>query len=174
MHNLTSINVYISYIFMLRISFSIIFSIFIDCSGVNPMDEEMCLVDTGTTNSILRQIKYFQTLTKSKGNVLTIAGRDAVIASSGRAIITLPMGTTITIEDALLYPDSTRTSLSYRDIHKNGYHIETHHQNNEEFFLITKDNGYGRDTLERIPSTSFGLYYSYIKPIQHVAYKVIF
>jgi peptide/histidine transporter 3/4 len=174
MHNSTSINVYISYIFMLRISFSFIFSIFIDCTGVNPMDEEMCLVDSGTTNSILREIKYFQTLTKSKGNVLTIAGRDAVIAGSGRAIITLPMGTTITIEDALLYPDSTRTLLSYRDIRKNGYHIETHHQNNEEFLLITKDNGYGRDTLERIPSTSSGLYYSYIKPVQHVAYKVIF
>ena len=33
---------------MLRISFSFIFSIFIDCTGVNPMDEEMCLVDSGT------------------------------------------------------------------------------------------------------------------------------
>jgi hypothetical protein len=43
------------------------------------MDEEMCLVDSGTTNSILREIKYFQTLIKNKGNVLTIAGRDAVI-----------------------------------------------------------------------------------------------
>jgi hypothetical protein len=71
------------------------------------------------------------------------------------------MGTTITIKDALLYPDSTRTLLSYRDIYKNGYHIETHHQN------ITKDNGYGRDTLERIPSTSSELYYSYIKLVQH-------
>jgi len=89
------------------------------------MDEEMCLVDSGTTNSILREIKYFQSLTKSKGNVLTIAGCDAVIVGSGRAIITLPMGTTITIEDALLYPDSTRTLLSYRDIRKNGYHIKT-------------------------------------------------
>ena len=59
-------------------------------------------------------------------------------------------------------------------IHKNGYHIETNHQNNEEFLLITKDNGYGRDILERIPSTSSRLYYSYIKPVQHVAYKVIF
>jgi len=95
------------------------------------MDEELCLVDSGTTNSILREIKYFQTLIKSKGNVLTIIRRDVIIASSGRAIITLPMCTTITIEDALLYPDSTHTLLSYRNIHKNGYHIETRHQNNE-------------------------------------------
>jgi hypothetical protein len=87
------------------------------------MDEELCLVDSGTTNSILREIKYFQTLIKNKGNVLTIATRDAVIVGSGQATIMLPMGTSITIEDALLYPDSTRTLLSYRDIQKNGFHI---------------------------------------------------
>jgi hypothetical protein len=83
------------------------------------------------------------------------------------------MGTSITIEDALLYPDSTHTLLSYRDIRKNGYHIESHHENNE-FLVITKDNRYSKDTLERVPSLSSRLYYSFIKPIQHVAYKVIF
>jgi hypothetical protein len=31
---------------------------------VNPMEEEMCLVDSCTTNSILWEIKYFQNLTK--------------------------------------------------------------------------------------------------------------
>jgi hypothetical protein len=135
---------------MLRISFSIIFSIFIDCIGVNPMDEEMCLVDSGTTNSILGEIKYFQTLTKSKWNILTIVGRDTVITGSGRAIIMVPLGTTITVEDALLYPDSTHTLLSYKDIRKNRCHIETRHQKNEEFLLITKDNGYGRDTIHTL------------------------
>ena len=57
------------------------------------MEEEMCLVDSGTINSILREIKYFQTLTKLNGDILTIAGRDAVIVGKGRAIFTLPMGT---------------------------------------------------------------------------------
>jgi hypothetical protein len=84
------------------------------------MEEELCLVDSCTTNSILRETKYFQTLTKKTGNVLTIAGRDATIVGSGRATITLPMGTQVTIEDALLYPDSTRTLLSFRDIRKCG------------------------------------------------------
>jgi hypothetical protein len=82
------------------------------------MEEELCLVGSGTTNSILRETKYFQTLTKRSGNVLTIAGRDAKIVGSGRATITLPMGTQVTIDDALLYPDSTRTLLSFRDIRK--------------------------------------------------------
>jgi hypothetical protein len=84
------------------------------------------------------------------------------------------MGTQIIIEDALLYPDSTRTLIGYRDIRKNGFHIETHEDNKEEYLLFTKDNGYGKQIFEKIPSLSSGLYYTYIKPVAHVAYKVIF
>ena len=105
---------------------------------ITPIGEELCLVDSGTTNSILREIKYFQTLKKREGKVLTIARHDTVIVGSRRAIITLSMGTQITIEDALLYPDSTRTLLSYGDIRQNGFHIETHMDNREEFLLLTK------------------------------------
>ena len=57
---------------------------------------------------------------------MTIVGRDALIVGSGRATITLPMGTQITIEDGLLYPDSTRTLLSFRDVCKNGFHVKIH------------------------------------------------
>jgi hypothetical protein len=62
------------------------------------MEEEFCLVDSATTDTILREIKYFQTLTKSKRNIMTIAGRDAVIVGLGRAIIILAMGTQLVIE----------------------------------------------------------------------------
>jgi hypothetical protein len=55
---------------------------------------------------------------------LTIAGRDAMIVGSGRATITLPMGTQITIEDTLLYP-RFNTYLVKLDIRNNGFHIET-------------------------------------------------
>jgi peptide/histidine transporter 3/4 len=141
---------------------------------LNPKEEELCLVDSCTTNSILREIKYFQTLKKREGNIMTIAGRDALIVDSGRATITLPMGTQITIEDALLYPDSTRTLLSFRDVRKNGLHVETHMDNKEEFLLFTKLTGYGKQIYEKISSLQTGLYYTYIKPIEHVAYKIIF
>ena len=67
---------------------------------------------------------------------MTIAGQDALIVGSGRTTITLPMGTQITMEDALLYPDSTRTLLSYRDIRSNGFHVESHQENKEEFFSL--------------------------------------
>jgi hypothetical protein len=115
----------------------------------NPTEEELCLVDSCTTNTILTEIRYFQTIKRKEGNVLTIAGRDALIVGSGRAIITLPMGTQIIIEDALLYPDSTRTLLSYRDIRKNGIHVETHVENKEEFLILTKLTGYGKQICEK-------------------------
>jgi hypothetical protein len=105
------------------------------------MEEEMCFVDSCTTNTILRETKYFQTLTKRTGNILTIAGRDTCIVGSAKATRILPMGTQVTIENALLYPDSTCILLSYRDIRKNGLHILTHEENNNESLLITKTNG---------------------------------
>jgi hypothetical protein len=111
------------------------------------MDKEMCLVDSYTTNTILRETKYFQTLTKRMGNILTVVGRDTCIVGSRKTTIILPMGTQVIIENALLYPDSTHTLLSYRDIRKNGLHIVTHEENNKEYFLITRTNGDGYDIL---------------------------
>jgi hypothetical protein len=100
------------------------------------MEEEMCLVDSCTTNSILREIKYFQTLTRRTGNILTIAGHDTNIVGSGRVTIVLPMGIQVTIENTLLHPDSTCTLLSYRDIYKNRLHVITYEENSEEFLHI--------------------------------------
>jgi hypothetical protein len=76
----------------------------------------MCLVDSCTTNSILRETKYFQTLTRRSENVLTIVGRDATIVGSERATIMFLNSTQVTIDDALLYPDFTCTIISFRDI----------------------------------------------------------
>jgi hypothetical protein len=97
-----------------------------------------------------------------------------MIVGSGRAPTTFPNGTQVTIEDVLLYPTSTCTIISFRDIWKSGLHVCTHEDNKEEFLLITKSSGYGHEVLERIPSISFGLYYTYIKPVLYVTYKVIF
>ena len=73
-----------------------------------------------------------------------------------------------------MYPDSTRTLLSYRDIHKNGLHLETHEDNKEEFLLLTKLTGFGKQICEKFSSLQSRLYFAYIKPIEHVAYKIIF
>jgi hypothetical protein len=134
----------------------------------------MCIVDSCTTNSILRETKYFQTVTHRFRNVLTIARRDATMVGSGRATITFFNGTQVTIDDALLYPDSTRTLISFRDIRKSRLHVCIHEDNKEEFLIITKSSRYGHEVLERISSTPSGLYYTYNKPVPYIAYKVIF
>jgi hypothetical protein len=141
--------------------------------GESPM-EEMCLMNRCTTNSILREIKYFRTLTRRSENILIIVGRDAMIVGSRRATITFFNGTQVMIDDALLYLDSIRTLISFREIQKSGLHVCTHEDNKKEFLLITKSSGYGHEVLERIPSTLSTLYYTYIKLIPYVTYKVIF
>jgi hypothetical protein len=133
----------------------------------------MCFVNNCTTNSILREIKYFQTLTQRSRNILTIAERDAMIVGSGRATITFLNGTQVTIDDALLYPNSTRL-ISFRDIRKSRLRVCTHEDNKEQFLLITKSSEYGHEVLEIIPSTPSGLYYTYIKYVPYVTYKAIF
>ena len=67
---------------------------------------------------------------------MTISCHDALIVGSGRATITRPMGTQIMMEDALLYPNSTRTLLSFRDVRNNCFHVKTHMDNKEEFLLF--------------------------------------
>jgi hypothetical protein len=55
--------------------------------------ENLCLVDSCTTHTILRDKKYFQNLILNKANVNTISGLSNLIESSGRANIILPKGT---------------------------------------------------------------------------------
>lgn len=138
-------------------------------------EEDICLVDSATTNTILRETRYFHTLTKKTGNIMTIAGSNAHIVGTGSATLVLPMGSHIFIKDALLYPNSKRTLLSFKDIRANGFHIETEIEQDAEYLLITKIDGYQKQVVERLPSSPSGLYYTYIKPTEeYVAMKTIF
>ena len=60
----------------------------------------MCLVDSCITNTILREVRYFRTLTKREGIVLFIALRDAMLVGPEKTTITLQMGTQINIVEA--------------------------------------------------------------------------
>ena len=106
---------------------------------------------------------------------MTIAGSNAHIVGTGSATLILPMGTQIFVKDALLYPDSKHTLLSFKDIRSNGFHIETEIERGTEYLLITKFNGYQKQVVEKLPSSPSGLYYTYIKPTEgYVATKIIF
>ncbi|KAK8359548.1 hypothetical protein V6Z11_A04G103500 [Gossypium hirsutum] len=93
----------------------------------------MCLADSATTHTILKDKKYFSHLTMSNAHVNTISGSLKLIEGSGRAIILLPKGTKFIIDDALYSTKSQRNLLSFKDIRLNGYHIETMNEKNVEF-----------------------------------------
>lgn len=70
--------------------------------------------------------------------MMTITGSDSYIIGAGRATIVLPMGTTLEIEEALLYPKSTRNLLYFKDVHSVGFHVQTCDDNGKEYLLIIK------------------------------------
>jgi hypothetical protein len=92
-----------------------------------------CLVHSGTTNIILKSKKYFSQLCPAETYVNTISGISNLIEGSGRAYILLPEGTKLIINDALYSSKSRRNLLSFKDIRRNGYHIETMTENNIEY-----------------------------------------
>jgi hypothetical protein len=61
------------------------------------MEEELCLVHSATTSTILRETKYFQTFTKIKEDVMTITWSNKSIIGSRRATSILHMGIIIVI-----------------------------------------------------------------------------
>jgi peptide/histidine transporter 3/4 len=138
-------------------------------------EAEICLVDSGTTNTILRETRYFQTLAKKSGNIMTIAGSNAHVVGTGSATLVLPMGTQIFVKDALLCTDSKRMLLSFKDIRANGFHVETEIEHGTKYLLITIFDGYQKRVVEILPSSPSGLYYTYIKPTEgYVVMKTIF
>ena len=81
--------------------------------------------------------KYFQNLKLCETNVDTILGSSNLIEGFGRATIMLLKGTKFCIDDVLYSSKSSRNLLSFKDIHYNGYHIETNNEGSEEFLYIT-------------------------------------
>ena len=82
-------------------------------------DGDVCLVDCATTHTILRDKRYFLSLTLTSGNVSTISGTSNLIEGSERANIMLPKGTRFHIHDALYSSKSTRNLLIFKDIRRN-------------------------------------------------------
>ena len=83
-----------------------------------------------------------------------------------RTTIILPSGTKIHINDALYSTKSKQNLLSFKDIRRNGYHIETMNNDSNEYLLITLIISGGKHILEKLPSYSCGLYQTIIRPIE--------
>ncbi|KAJ9561315.1 hypothetical protein OSB04_006475 [Centaurea solstitialis] len=106
-----------------------------DCLKID--DEDICLVDNGSTHTVLKKRRYFSHLTTQKANISTISGVVNIIEGFGKAHVLLPGRTNLKIENALYSPKSQRNLLNFKDIRKNGYHIETMDEGESEYLLIT-------------------------------------
>ena len=132
-------------------------------------DGDICLADCATTYTILQEKKYSLNLIVTNASVSTIFSTSDLIEGSGRENIMLPNGTRFHINDALYSSKSTKNFLSFKDIRKNGYHIETMNEDNKESLYITSII-YGKKILaEKLSAFSSGLYHTTIKPIESYA-----
>nr|ACY01924.1 hypothetical protein [Beta vulgaris] len=128
--------------------------------------KEQCLLDSGTTHTILKNKEYFSKLTIFQANVSTIFGTAKLIEGSGKACIIFPNGTKLIINDALYSSKSRRNLISFKDVRQNGYHLETMTVNKEEFICLTAEK-YGKKYIyEKLPAISSGLYRIDIRPIE--------
>ena len=133
---------------------------------MDPSVGNTCLVDCATTHTILRDKKYFSNLTLVQSNVNTISSHVDLIKSSGRATIILPSNTPFQITDALCSYASNRNLLSFKDIRRNGYHVETMNHYGLEYLLITNIISGKKQILEQLTSLSCGLYQTIIRLIK--------
>ena len=81
----------------------------------------------------------------------------------------LPNGTKIHVTDALYAPKINRTLLSFKDIRANGFHLETHRENDKEFLCITSNECGRKRILEKLLSQSSGLYLTTVRIIESYA-----
>ena len=129
-------------------------------------DANVCLIDSATTHTILKNLTYFSYLKRQTASVSTICGNAKLIEGSGRAHIILPKGTKLVIEEVLYSKKPQRNLLSFKDIRKNGYHIETTNEGNVEYLCITTIVYGKKSVLERLPAFCYGLYYTNISSIE--------
>jgi hypothetical protein len=99
--------------------------------------ENLYLVDSCSTHTILIDNKYFQYLILNKVSVNTTSGSSNLIEGSGRANIILLKGTKFYIDDALYSFKSIINLISFQDIHLNGYYVETTNEDSDEYLYIT-------------------------------------
>ena len=128
--------------------------------------KDFCLADSATTHTILKDKKYFQQLSLRKAYVNIISGSSNLIEDSGRANIMLPKGTKLYIDDALYSSKSRRNLLSFKNIHHNGYHIETNNKSSEEYLYITSMVSGQKLILEKLSIFSSELYYTTMRTIK--------
>ena len=118
-----------------------------------------------TYNTSGKKIYFFNLITTNT-SVSTVFGTLNLIEGFERANIVLPNGTRFHINDALYSSKSRRNLLSFKDIRRNEYHIETMNEGNKKCLYITSII-YGKKIVaEKLSTFSSGLYHTTIKSIE--------
>ena len=125
-----------------------------------------CLVDSGTTHTILKDREYFSQLTMFQANVNTISGTAKLIEGSGKACMMFPNGTKLIINNALYSSKSRRNLISFKDVRQNGYHLETMTTDQKEYLCLTTEKHGKKHIHEKLPAYSSGLYHINIRPVE--------
>ena len=115
-----------------------------------------CLANCATTHTILCDKNNFFKLSLDKSKVNTILGLINLIQGFGITTIILPSGTKIHINDVFYSTKSKRNLLSFKDICRNGYYIETMNNGSNKYLLITVVIYGKKHILEKLPSYPCG------------------
>jgi hypothetical protein len=125
-----------------------------------------CLVDSETTNTILKSKKYFSQLSHAEIHVNIISNISNLIEGSRRSYLLLHEGIKLIINDTLYSSKSRKNLLSFKDIRRNGYHIKTMTENNIEYLQIITIKYGQKIILEKLEALSSGLYCMNISSIE--------
>ena len=129
-------------------------------------ESDVSLVNCATIHTIIRDKRYFLDLTLTNVNVSTISGTANLIEDFEGANIMLSNRTSFFINDSLYYSKSTRNLLSFKDIRKNGYYIETMNEGSKECFHITYIVSGKKLVMKKLSSFSSRLHHTNIKSIK--------
>ena len=131
--------------------------------------EDVCLLDSATAHSIFKDKNYFSSMILRKANVHTISSPVEMLDGFGNATIMLPNGTMLHIEDALLSTKTKRNLLSFKDVYRNGYHLETINDNDIDYLCIISYKMGIKTIHEKLKASILGLYCVTIRAIKSYA-----
>src|SRR5450759_2972617 len=138
--------------------------------------EDLAMLDSGTTHTILRDPRYFEfsrpdsetwrpdptaSRPDSEGwrtwELSTVAGKRTMTFCEGRARVMLPGGATLVCTHAMFAPDAQRSLISFRDLRSHGIHALTAIREGEETLELRQGQKclatakYGASGLYEIP-----------------------
>ena len=107
-----------------------------DCTQHKDNIRDLCIPDSGTIHTILKNIDYFSEIKPTKTVVKIILGLVDLIEGIGKTKFMLPNGTKFIIDEALFSPKSTRNLLSFDDIYRNGCDTQSVTINGKKYLNI--------------------------------------